>query len=124
MDGIITIVIIVAAVIFKLVGKKLGSAAGDEVFPTISVDPDPMTDCEIVEEPAERPYSQPEPVVADELVVEEASRVLPTEPVKADPCVKKDAAPVLVEEASQQKEKIDPKKLIVYSEIMKPKYME
>jgi hypothetical protein len=33
-------------------------------------------------------------------------------------------APILQEEEPEQKERIDPKKLIVYSEIMKPKYLE
>lgn len=32
--------------------------------------------------------------------------------------------PILKEEESKAKEKIDPKKLVVYSEIMKPKYTE
>jgi len=32
--------------------------------------------------------------------------------------------PILQEEEPEQKERIDPKKLIVYSEIMKPKYLE
>ena len=37
---------------------------------------------------------------------------------------KTEASPVLEEEQPVKKEKIDPKKLIVYSEIMKPKYLE
>ena len=124
MDGIITIAIIAAAVIFKLVGKNLSSAAGDEVFPTISFDPDLMTEQDNVGEPAESPYIQSKPVVIDEMVVDEAPRVLPAEPVKPKPSVKKEPASILVEEEPKQREKIDPKKLIVYSEIMKPKYME
>ena len=112
MDGIITIVVIAAAIIFKLVEKKLKGAVGDEVFPTISIDPDLIKDQDYDEKPV------------DEMVIEEAPRVLPPKPVKAEPSVKKDPAPILVEEEPKQKEKIDPKKLIVYSEIMKPKYME
>ena len=52
----------------------------------------------------------PVPVVAP---VEEAPRSV--EPVNT---------PILQEEEPEQKERIDPKKLIVYSEIMKPKYLE
>ena len=123
MDGIITIVVIAAAIIFKVVEKRLKGTAGDEVFPTISVDPDLMTEQDHDVKPAERHYPYQESVV-DEMVVEEAPRVLPSEPVKAEPPVKKDPTPILVEEEPKKREKIDPKKLIVYSEIMKPKYME
>ena len=47
-------------------------------------------------------------------LVEEAPRV--TKPVKKKP--------ILLEESKKAKEKIDVKKMIVYSEIMKPKYTE
>ena len=40
MDEIITIVIVAVAIIFKVVGKKLGSAGENEVFPPVPVDPD------------------------------------------------------------------------------------
>ena len=98
MDGIITIVVIAAAVIFKLVGKKLSSAAGDEVFPTILPE---QEDAHFPLE-EEKPKEMPRPVIPE----------------------KKVTAPILEEEQPEEKEKIDPKKLVVYSEIMKPKYLE
>ena len=124
MNEIITIVIIAAAIIFKIVGKKLDSAGGDEVFPTIPVDPDMKMDSDIMGDPG----------CVDELVIEEAEPVLPVTPVAKEPIVKsvksvapvevKSGRPILEEEQPKQKEKINLKKLIVYSEIMKPKYNE
>ena len=135
MDEIITIVIVAAAIIFKVVSKKLGSAgSGDEVFPTIPVDPDMRnypeteTDMATAEEEFKDPFFRTKPVV-DEVVIEEAERALPVQPVHkpmapAKPVEVKAQTPILEEEQPKQKERIDPKKLIVYSEIMKPKYME
>ena len=107
MDGLITVLIIAAAIIFKVVGKNLKSAAGDEVFPHVPFEPE---DVPSVEE--EKP------------LFEEAQRALPAKPVQTKPSVRKPEVPILVEEEPQEKEKIDPKKLVVYSEIMKPKYLE
>ena len=134
MDGIITIVIIAAVIIFKVVGKNLGSAGSDEVFPPLPVDPDMRnypeteTDTATAEEEFKDPFFRTKPVV-DEVVIEEAERALPVQPVHkpmapAKPVEVKVQTPILEEEQPKQKEKIDPKKLIVYSEIMKPKYME
>ena len=124
MDELITIVIIAAVVIFKVVGKKLGSAGGDEVFPTIPVDPDLKMGLEDEDEMLHDPFFRDEPVI-DEMVIEEAERVVPVKtetPVK--PVEVKVQTPILEEEQPKQKEKIDKKKLIIYSEIMKPKYTE
>jgi hypothetical protein len=136
MDELITVVIIVAAIVFKVVGKKLGSSGGDEVFPTIPVDPDMKKylddDDDIVnaEEEFHDPYFRQMPVI-DEEVIEEAERALPVQPVQfvqpvapAKPVEMKVQTPILEEEQPKEKEKIDKKKLIIYSEIMKPKYME
>ena len=125
MDELITIVIIAAAVIFKVVGKKLGSAGDDEVFPTIPVDPD-----------MKKYLDEDDDTVVDEVVIEEAERALPVKPVVQKPVAQtkkvvpekpvevKPQTPILEEEQPKQREKIDKKKLIIYSEIMKPKYME
>jgi hypothetical protein len=107
MDGLITVLIIAAAIIFKVVGKNLKSAAGDEVFPHVPFEPE---DVPSVEE--EKP------------LFEEAQIALPAKPVQTKPSVRKPEVPILVEEEPQEKEKIDPKKLVIYSEIMKPKYLE
>ena len=114
--------IIAAAVIFKLVGRKLNSATQDEVFPTI------LMDKEDVHIPLEEEDSKvlPKAVVVDEPIFEEAQRSMPVKQEAKEPVVtpKKENAPILQEEQPQKKEKIDPKKLVVYSEIMKPKYFE
>lgn len=134
MDELITLVIIAAAIIFKVVGKKLGSSGGDEVFPTIPVDPDMKKylddEDDMVDDETEfhDPFFRSKPVV-DEVVIEEAERALPVQPVHkpvapAKPVEVKVQTPILEEEQPKQKEKIDKKKLIIYSEIMKPKYME
>lgn len=134
MDEIITIVIVAAAIIFKVVGKKLGSAGENEVFPPVPVDsdmrnyPETETDTATAEEEFKEPFFRTKPVV-DEVVIEEAERALPVQPVHkpmapAKPVEVKAQTPILEEEQPKQKERIDPKKLIVYSEIMKPKYME
>jgi hypothetical protein len=127
MDGIITIVIVAAAIIFKVVGKKLGSAGSDEVFPPLPVDPDMRNFPDHVGglQDAEDLVDEE---LADEVVIEEVERALPVKPAKPVTPAKtvevKDQTPILEEEQPKQKEKIDKKKLIVYSEIMKPKYME
>lgn len=127
MDGIITILIIAAAIIFKVVGKKMDSAPGEEVFPQFPFNPEPAVETSsedeeaedtVAEEGEEEPFFKPE-IVTDELVIEEAKAALPVQP-----SVQKPVAPILVEEEPAPKEKIDPKKLIIYSEIMKPKYNE
>ena len=60
-----------------------------------------------------RPVVSPEPVVTENVVRQTAAKKKP---------VKK---PILEEEVHVRNgEKIDPKKLVIYSEIMKPKYTE
>ena len=126
MDELITIVIIAAAIIFKVVGKKIGSARGDEVFPTIPVDPDLRGDLDKDDENEvfHDPFLRDEPVI-DEMVIEEAERAVPVKPeTPVKPVEVKVKTPILEEEQPKAKEKIEKKKLIVYSEIMKPKYLE
>ena len=88
MDELITLVIIAAAIIFKVVGTKLGSSGGDEVFPNIPVDSDMKKylddDDDIVnaEEEFHDPYFRQMPVI-DEEVIEEAERALPVQPVQS-----------------------------------------
>ena len=125
MDGLITVLIIAAAIIFKVVGKNLKSAAGDEVFPHVPFEPEDLPSVE-EEEPVEehKPLAVERRGVAEKPLFEEAQRALPAKPVQTKPSVRKPEVPILVEEEPQEKDKIDPKKLVVYSEIMKPKYLE
>ena len=141
METIIGLLFILLPVIFKFIGKRLEQSGqsekagkfkkiaeklnGDEevetpVFDWLSDEPD--------EEPFEEPV-KPAPVVIP----------VPVEPqihlweAEAQPVSKKNIKhaqksvkarkPMLEEEVPQKKrEKIDPKKLVIYSEIMKPKY--
>ena len=112
MDGIITVVIVAAAIIFKLVRKKLESATTDEVFPPIYFEPEQKTS-----EPEQKSsvFDQEENEKYE--VVEEAEPALPVQKVVVTPAA-------VEQSVEEKKEKIDPKKLVIYSEIMKPKYNE
>lgn len=88
------------------------------------------------EEPAESPYAgqvwpvESEPYVEQEPYVEPVWTAEPVKPAAKKKHVKpvKPSVPtrkaVREDAPKTKKEKIDPKKLIVYSEIMKPKYTE
>ena len=98
METVFTILIILIPIAFKLIGKKL-EQAGQE--PVLSEHPLMQE----VQEPVEKVKKQ-------------------SKPLKKEKPVVKVATPILKEEQPKEKEKIDPKKLVIYSEIMKPKYME
>ena len=114
MDSIIGLLFVLVPVAFALIGKKLEKAGGhtpaeEEAPPMPEVFPPIQT---LV--PDDAPAQQEVPVVARK----EAVRVLPPKPPKhlskADKS-KEDAK-------SEKKDPIDPKKLVIYSEIMKRKF--
>ena len=120
METIIGFLIVVLPVIFKLIGKRL-EQAGQEQAP---VEGDVLKEdwAETVRKYVEQQQAQER--VSVSFKVEE-------EPVKEKPSeeaprmvVKKTARPVLIEEEKKEKKKIDVKKMVVYSELMKPKYTE
>lgn len=96
MDEIIGLLFLIVPVVFSLIGKKLEKAGKDEA-------PDVL----------------PEPHV-QEVRPEEAPRSIrkPLKPYK--PHRTAGEAP----ETPRRKDPIDPKKLVIYSEIMKPKFKE
>ena len=122
METIIGLLFILLPVILKLIGKKLeqsgktgASETLREIVESMGEDNDESPIVEWLKEepkaPAVQPVARPE--------------VRPTENVK--PAVKKKPkpkTPILVEEEKKKGEKIDPKKLVIYSEIMKPKFTE
>lgn len=141
METIIGLLFILLPLIFKLIGKKLeqsgkSEAAGKvrefaEMFGGGDDNESAGPDVDSTPFEPEQPFvRQPEPVVEE--VVENVTRqveVKKPEPKKPEP--KKAQArkpekkkPILVEEEPKKGEKIDPKKLVIYSEIMKPKYTE
>lgn len=133
METIVGLLFILLPVIFKLIEKKLqqsGTAAQQETVRQIKdlfeMEEDDLTD-EIEDdvEPEIRDYVEPEPKFEVNPVIEFLERVEPQVVKPAAPAQKKRTAPILMEEKdNKKKEKIDPKKLVLYSEIMKPKHQE
>ena len=118
MEEIIGLLIIVAIAIFKGVSKKL-EQSGNPSAPvrpaTANEQEEPPFDLTkwLSEQMAQQKQSQ-EPTVEPE----------PAPEPEAKPQVVKRTVDKPVEEPVKQKEKIDPKKLIIYSEIMNPKCNE
>lgn len=113
MDSIIVLLLVLVPLVFKLVGRRLESAGNEgdlmdeapsmsEVFPAIEEF-----------EAEEKAEAVKKPVVR-----EEAVRALP----QKQPKKKVKAYSTEEAEKPKKKEAIDPKKLVIYSEIMKPKF--
>ena len=135
METIIALLFILLPLIFKLIGKKFEQAGQPQraekmrEFAELFGSDDDETevrhddDGQVVDVPPVtvnpvhtyvRPVVHPAPAVTENVVRQTAS--------KKKPVTKK---PILEEDVQVRKgEKIDPKKLVIYSEIMKPKYTE
>ena len=124
MDSIIEILVglafIAVPAICRWIGKSFEKAAGQQM-PQTSV-PDELeqifqewNDMQPEEQQKMPVYRQEDPAPALELPVS----VKPNDKV-----LRKPVKPVEDTDVRQKKQKIDPKKLVVYSEIMKPKYTE
>jgi hypothetical protein len=133
MEEIIGLLVALAAIIFKVVGKRLeksgAPASGipedspeepagnpfdvkkwiEEVTKELEVNAPEVNDVPVAEPVPVKEVPKPKPFI------EEAPRAV----VKPAPKVN-----IMKEDAPEVKEKIDPKKLVVYSEIMKPKFKE
>ena len=122
METIIGLLFILLPVIFKLIGKKLEQSGHTGQAETIRKIAEALGDdaeaeydedgqiVHLPEQPSAKPSVQPQPVVPVRVVQEEGKQGI----------IRK---PLLVEEKDEvEKEKIDPKKLVIYSEIMKPKF--
>ena len=124
METIIGLLFILLPVILKLIGKKLeqsgktdASEKMREIVEAMGEDNDESPIIEWLKEKQEVPKAPAvQPVPRPE--------AKPKENVK--PAAKKPKArtPILVEEEKKKGGKIDPKKLVIYSEIMKPKFTE
>ena len=133
METIIGLLFILLPVILKLIGKKFEQSGQpekakklQEFLDTISPDEDKDDEMEVEYDDDGQIVSvhpkmtwKPEPVSEPE-----SEKTLVYEPEHA---VKKHASnkkkPMLMEETPKKKsEKIDPKKMVIYSEIMKPKF--
>ena len=138
METIIALLFVLLPIIFKLIGKKFEQAGQPqraeqmrEFAELFGTDDDEAEvrhddDGQVVDVPPvtvtpvqtyARPVVTPSSVMTENVVRQTTSKKKPVKkPVKK---------PILEEEVQTRKgEKIDPKKLVIYSEIMKPKYTE
>jgi hypothetical protein len=121
MEELIGIIATVAILIFKLVAKKMDDSADKHVRPSAR----PLHP-EQGQPESMRQYETFEEVFPglDYDYVTEVQKVAPMENV--EPQAGRKVAPAVTVQAtsknSEKKEKIDPKKLVVYSEIMNRKY--
>ena len=135
METIIGLLFILLPVIFKLIGKRLEQSGQTEnaekmrkIAETFGEDDNTFSDWlnerDLPEEKA--PIAVPEVKDPEPEVKAPAPVMHEVNFVEAPKMVqKKKRAPILKEEVSGRKhEKIDPKKLVVYSEIMNPKYKD
>ena len=121
METIIGLLIVVLPLVFKLIGKRLEQAS--QVQTPVDAEPDPVEDwAETLRKYVEQQQAQA--ALYEQTVLEEEP--LDTKPVEEAPRVVpvRKKTPILLEEDPKEREKIDVKKMIVYSEIMKPKYTE
>ena len=130
METILTLLLFLLPVIFKLIAKKFEKAGQSEkaqkvreILQTFGED-----ETEVVFDD-EGHVTEVKPVImeAPKYEVEEAVKrqtVQQPQPVKSQPKPAKKRKPMLEEPEEKKREKIDPKKLVIYSEIMKPKYTE
>ena len=120
METIIGLLIVIVPIVFKLIGRKLEHASQGT-----SPKAEPIEDwAETLRRHLEAQQSQGQKVGA---LPEETSAPVPVKKTvdqKKAPKKAQKPSPILQEEPKKKREKIDLKKMIVYSEIMKPKYEE
>lgn len=142
METIIGLLFVLLPIIFKVIGKRLENAGKQEQAGKIREFSKKYLESESDDEAMEdiRQWFNAEPATVEgESVSESATEPVVEGPVvpasrmteEAVPVLKtqrkgKRKTPILLEEETEKKrkEKIDPKKLVIYSEIMKPKYTE
>ena len=123
MEEIIGLLAVLAVGIIKIIGKKLEKAGNgpDDIFEP--VEEQPMPEPWLFE--PNRKTVEPTPVAPKPVMTKPAAPKVQASTIEV---VTRQTAPKkpLLEEPEQEgpKEKIDPKKLVLYSEIMKPKFNE
>lgn len=139
METIIALLFVLLPIIFKLIGKRLEKSGQPDraarmrkVAEELGMDPDEgdfakwfdEAEAEVAREAALEAMREDEDRKPQLVVNPEVKKVEKFVPKGAVPASQKHKKPILKEEEQKGKEKIDPKKLVVYSEIMKPKYTE
>lgn len=129
METIIGLLFILLPVIFKLIGKKLETAGHQDaagklrkLAETLGSEDDSHQDDDPDDELDDKvfiPRTAPAPIVTAQ---PEVKPVAKPSVAAAKPSVPVRKQVILNEEPKKRKEKIDPRKLVIYSEIMKPKY--
>lgn len=114
MEFLLPLIFIMIPVIAKLVEKKIAKGGAAPVAPK-------QARRTVLDELKEMEIEIEEPV--EESVEEPVLKPVP-EPVAVPLVAAPEKKPLIKEKEKRTSEKIDPKKLVVYSEIMKPKYME
>lgn len=140
METIIGLLFILLPVIFKFIEKRLQDSGNTvqagkvrefaELFENqedeaLEDDGSEEESLPMVEFPAGPKPVAPAPILPKPEL--EGTRMERRNPAKVKASVhgpSKKTAPILMEEPKKKKEKIDPKKLVIYSEIMKPKYRD
>ena len=112
METIITLLIVLLPIAFKLIGKAIENGSAGPAAPMREQAPE-MTDSAPERSVYQRVIRRQETVPVER---EEGESVI-ERPVATQHTVQ-----AVTEDKPKRKKKIDPKKLIVYSEIMKPKY--
>ena len=132
METILGLLLVLLPLVFKLVEKKLKASGNVETAEKVhewaemfgkdedwEKEDDEEDDSSVI--PAQ-PAAPAMPVEAPR-VVSPQPRTQPRPVVPVAPRIRKQASkPVVVDDNTKNKEKIDPKKLVIYSEIMKPKF--
>ena len=126
METIIGLLIVILPIVFKLIGKKLEQAAQASAPQTEPVEDWAETLRRHLDAQQQMQSEAPVPAEAEvetPVLLQPAAQKVKDRPVfKASKAKNKAAKPILKEEPEREKEKIDVKKMIIYSEIMKPKY--
>lgn len=143
METILGLLLLLLPAIFKLIEKKLQTSGKEEQakkvrdFTDIFKEDESSSSYEgdesAFEESAE-PMAAPaverlqnnEPVPLKRVESETVGKTVSFFNVEGQKVIRKKKAPVILLEEPQikKKEKIDPKKMVIYSEIMKPKYQD
>lgn len=131
METILGLLLVLLPLVFKLVEKKLKASGNVETAEKVhewaemfGKDEDWEKDDE-EDTPSVVPVQPAAPAIPVEAprVVSPQPRIQPKPVVPVAPRTRKQASkPVIVDDNTKNKEKIDPKKLVIYSEIMKPKF--
>ena len=103
---------------FKLVEKKLRSSGRVETAEKVHEWAEMFGNDKDQDDDSDEEDVAPAPVAVSPQPRVQQTPVKPMAPRTRKPASK----PMLVEEKTEKKEKIDPKKLVIYSEIMKPKF--